>query len=334
VATVGGGDLSGRPDDELSNVTAVVAPSGEQYEIRHGDQHAVVVEVGGGLRTYAVGDRAVLDGYDVNAACDGARCQTLVPWPNRVQDGKWSWRGAHQQLALTEPEQYNAIHGLVRWMSWSVVARDASSVTVGCTSYPQPGYPWAMEVRNAWSLGDDGVAVETTIVNRSDTAAPVAAGFHPYVTAGTATIDDAILTLPGETRLLTGAQQIPIARESVARSSYDFREPRPIGNLQIDHTYTDLRRDDDGRCRLRLAAPDDSAGVTVWVDEAYPYIEVFTGDALPDPARRRQGLGVEPMSVPPNAMVTGESVVTLEPGEHWQGHWGIDPFWPPNPLPG
>ena len=66
----------------------MVAPSGEQFEIRYGEQRAVAVEVGGGLRTYSVGDRAVLDGYAVDAACDGARCQTLVPWPNRVQDGQ------------------------------------------------------------------------------------------------------------------------------------------------------------------------------------------------------------------------------------------------------
>ncbi len=56
----------------------------------------------------------------------------------------------------------------------------------------------------------------------------------------------------------------------------------------------------------------------MWVDESYPYLEVFTGDALPDPARRRQGLGVEPMSVPPNAMVTGEAVSVVKPTESWR----------------
>jgi aldose 1-epimerase len=304
----------------------VVAPSGEQFEIRHGDQRAVVVEVGGGLRTYSVGDHAVLDGYDIAAPCDGARCQTLVPWPNRVQDGKWTWRGVDQQLALTEPEQHNAIHGLVRWMPWTVVQRSESAITVACTSHPQPGYPWTIEVGNSWSLGDDGLAVETQVVNHSSTDAPVAAGFHPYISAGTALIDDALLTLPGETRLLTGAQQIPTGREPVAGTAYDFREPRRLGDLKIDHTYTDLRRDADGRCRLTLAAPDGGVTVTVWVDESYPYLEVFTGDALPDPARRRQGLGVEPMSVPPNAMVTGEAVSVVKPTESWRGRWGINPF--------
>jgi aldose 1-epimerase len=44
-------------------VSAPRPPSGEQIEIAHGDQRAVVVEVGGGLRTYTAGGRAILDGY-------------------------------------------------------------------------------------------------------------------------------------------------------------------------------------------------------------------------------------------------------------------------------
>jgi galactose mutarotase-like enzyme len=44
----------------------VIAPSGEQVELEAGGQHAVVVEVGGGLRSYSVDGREYLDGY---AAC-------------------------------------------------------------------------------------------------------------------------------------------------------------------------------------------------------------------------------------------------------------------------
>ncbi|HVW80958.1 MAG TPA: aldose 1-epimerase family protein [Mycobacteriales bacterium] len=302
-----------------------VSPSGAQHVIRHGAQEAVAVEVGGGLRTYTVDGRDVLDGYAVDAMCDGARCQTLVPWPNRVQDGKWSWNGEEQQLALTEPEQHNAIHGLVRWLSWDVVEHTDSSVTLQCRSMPQPGYPWRLVVTNAWSLGDDGLSVVTTIRNDSASPAPVAAGFHPYLTVGTGKIDDALLTIPATTRLLTGAQQIPTGSEAVAGTAYDFTEARPIGDLEIDHTYADLRRDGEGKARLRLAAPDGSAEVTVWVDAAYPYLEIFTDDALPDPSRRRGGLGVEPMSAPPNALATGEALVTVEPGGEWRGSWGITP---------
>jgi aldose 1-epimerase len=189
---------------------------------------------------------------------------------------------------------------------------------------PQPGYPWRLEVSNTWSLDDNGLSVVTTVRNESATAAPVAVGFHPYITVGTPTIDEALLTIPGTTRLLTGAQQIPTGPEAVTGTPYDFGAARPLGGLEIDHTYTDLRRDPDGKARLRLAAPDGSRTVTVWVDAAYPYLEIFTGDGLPDASRRRRGLGVEPMSAPPNAMATGESLVAVEPGGQWQGAWGIE----------
>jgi aldose 1-epimerase len=59
------------------------------------------------------------------------------------------------------------------------------------------------------------------------------------------------------------------------------------------------------------------------VDESYPYIMVFTGDPLPDVARR--SLAVEPMTCPPNAFRSGESLIRLEPGESAASTWGIEP---------
>ena len=50
-----------------------VPPSGEQHELSYGDQQAVVVEVGAGLRTYTVGDRDVLDGYAMDEMCASGR---------------------------------------------------------------------------------------------------------------------------------------------------------------------------------------------------------------------------------------------------------------------
>ena len=306
-------------------MTTPVPPSGEQYEIGYGAQRAVVVAVGGGLRSYDVGGRPVLDGYAVDAMCDGARGQMLVPWPNRVRDGKWTWQGNEQQLALTEPEQHNAIHGLVRWMPWQPTAHSESALTLECTSYPQPGYRWPLQVAATYTLSDDGLRVQTSVTNLGDSVAPVAAGAHPYITVGTPTIDDAVLHLPADTWLPTGDQQIPTGREPVGGSPYDFREPRRLGDVAIDYTFTDLHRDDEGRFRLRLARTDGGVAVTFWVGPTYDYLEVFTGDALPDPGRRRKGLGVEPMTAPPDALATGESLVVLDPGQTWSGEWGIVP---------
>jgi aldose 1-epimerase len=214
----------------------------------------------------------------------------------------------------------------VRWMPWALASRDAVSVTLRCITHPQPGYPWTLEIANTWSLDDEGLRVSTTIVNRSDAPAPVAAGFHPYVTVGTAFIDATVLTLPADIRLTTGPQQIPDGRESVAGTAYDFREPRVIGGDPLDYCYSSLHRDDDdGRCRVRMTNPADGRTLALWVNESYPYVEVFTGDTVGDPARRRRSLAIEPMSAPPNGLVTGEGIVTLAPGAHWNGQWGINP---------
>jgi aldose 1-epimerase len=302
---------------------ADLPPSGEQIELTYDDMVATIVTVGGGIRSFTVAGRGVCDGYDVDAMADGARGQTLIPWPNRVRDGKWQWDGADHQLALTEPEQHNAIHGLVRWLGWTVVGRSRQSVTLACTSWPQPGYPWSLDVSVRYELGTDGLIVTQSITNLGASPAPVAAGAHPYIAAGTPTIDDALLHIPADNWIDTGDQQIPTETVPVEGSPYDFRTPRPIGGTEIDYTVSGLRRDDRGRFTLRLEHPSDAHAVEVWVDESYPYVEVFTGDALPDPNRRRRGLGVEPMTAPPNALASGEGLVVLARGERWIGRWGI-----------
>jgi aldose 1-epimerase len=139
-----------------------VAPSGEQLEIGSGDQRAVVVEFGGGLRSYAVGDVDVLDGYGADEMCSSGRGQVLMPWPNRIEDGSYDLDGRRQQLALTEPESGNAIHGLVRWVGWSVAERDADRVAVEHVLHPQPGYPFTLALRIEYALSEDGLAVRTT----------------------------------------------------------------------------------------------------------------------------------------------------------------------------
>ncbi|MEO8329287.1 MAG: aldose epimerase, partial [Candidatus Nanopelagicales bacterium] len=71
----------------------------------------------------------------------------------------------------------------------------------------------------------------------------------------------------------------------------------------------------------RLSAPDGHT-VELWQDESYPYTEIFTGDSL-SPSRRRHGLGVEPMTAPPNAFATGTDLVLLAPGEVSTARWGV-----------
>ena len=225
-------------------------------------------------------------------------------------------------MPLDEPEKGNALHGLCRWRNWVPTEVTASAVTMRLLLHPSPPYPFALDLAVRYALTEGGLLVETSASNVGAGDAPYAQGAHPYVTVG-GLLDDALLTLPAHTRLVTDDDQIPTRRETAAGTAYDFRSPRPVGELRIDHAFTDLQRRPDGRATLALAAADGSRSVEVWIDEGYPYLEVFTGDTVPEKDRRRHGLGVEPMTAPPNAFVTGEGLLRLPPGVTVTRRWGI-----------
>ena len=113
-----------------------------------------------------------------------------------------------------------------------------------------------------------------------------------------------MLRMPGRSVLRSNERGLPVGREAVQDTEYDFRQPRQIGSTTLDHAFTDLARDDDGLARVELRDPDHGTSVSLWVDESYPYLMLFTGDTLPD-ARRRRSLAVEPMTCPPNAFGPG-----------------------------
>lgn len=300
----------------------MIAPSGEQFEIAHGDHRATIVEVGGGIRTYSVGDRDVLDPYPREAMCDGAHGAPLIPWPNRLADGRYSFDGADYQLALTEPERANAIHGLLRWRNWSAVERASDRVVMEIRLYPMTGWPFPLDVSIAYSLSDDGLSVETRARNAGRTACPFGSGQHPYLSPGSGVLDDCTLQSPGATRILVDDErELPIGSEPVDGTPFDFRTARGIGSLQVDHAFRDLARAADGLAWVRLTGSDGRT-VALWCDEGYSLLQLYTGDTLA-PERRRGGLGAEPMTCPPNALQSGEDIVRLEPGESHTTRWGV-----------
>jgi len=193
----------------------LVAPTGEQVELGHGDHRAVVVEVGGGLRTYAVGVRELLDGYAVDAMSTSGRGQLLIPWPNRLRDGRYDFDGRRHQLALSEPEHGNAIHGLVRWTRWLVREREADRVVLEHALHPQPGYPFSLALEVEYTLAEDGLRVRTTATNVGAEACPYGAGAHPYLAVGTPSVDAAVLAAPGATVLRSDDRGLPVGTEPV-----------------------------------------------------------------------------------------------------------------------
>jgi len=294
-------------------------PPSEPIEVAlaAGDVRLAVDLRGGGLRRLVVGDWDVLDGYPAGAVTAGWPGAVLVPWPNRVRHGQWAWQGRELQLDVNSLEQPHAMHGLVAWQPWSLLAQNPGEVTVGTAVEPHPGYPFRLAVAVDYALTPDHLGVTMRVRNAGSAAAPFGAGMHPYLHVGAnedGGIGGAELTVPARTALETEGGLPTGARHRF------FGDVGRIGSRAFDTPLTDLARDGDGWARLRLRGPLGTLEIAA--DESWPWLQVYTGDGLPE-GRRRRSLAVEPMTCPPNALADGADLVVLEPGEDWAGTWSL-----------
>lgn len=301
-------------------------PSGEQWTLRHGRQEATVVEVGGGLRTYRVDGSDVVAGYAEDEFCLSGRGQVLMPWPNRVRDGRYRFDGADHQLALTEPALHNANHGLVRWATWQLHwhSDDWSALTVRTRLHPQPGWSATLDLSVNYVLEPHGLVVSVHATNVSEAPAPFGFGAHPYVALGGTALADVELTLPAAREVLVDDQLIPTGTEAV-RPDLDFRTTRALGTTELDTAFTELARSGPNGVWEVVVGGLEAGDLTVWGDESLDWVQVFTAKGRDSGVDGVRGIAVEPMSCPANAFNSGDGLVVLEPGQAWSARWGLSP---------
>ena len=302
------------------------SPSGEQWTLRRGRQEATVVEVGGGLRTYRVGGTDIVAGYADDEVCRAGRGQVLMPWPNRIRDGKYSFAGSDLQLGLTEAALHNANHGLVRWATWQLHwhSDDWSALTVRTRLHPQPGWDGILDLSVNYVLEDQGLVVSVHATNVGAAAAPFGFGAHPYVALGETPLAQVELTIPAASEVLVDEQLIPTGSAPV-RAEVDFRTARALGASALDTAFTDLARSQPSGAWEVVVGGLATGEVTVWGDESLDWVQVFTAKGRDTGVDGVRGIAVEPMSCPANAFNSGEGLLVLESGQSWSGRWGIEP---------
>jgi len=297
-------------------------PSGEQIAIAHGDQRAVVTEVGATLRTYVKGGVSVIEGFAGDEVPTHGRGQVLYPWPNRIGDGEWTFSDRVARPTVDDVEHATASHGLVRWRPFRVDAVNQNRCVLSLLLHPTPDYPFLSEISVAYHLGSLGLTVTTTVTNRDEVPLPFGVGFHPYLSVTTPTIEGAQLEIPASAYVAVNDRQLPTGEIlPLAGNQLDFSKRKSVSGHELDVTFTELLRDDTG---LATATLEDAQGgqIELSVDRNFPYLQVYTGDHL-EKGRRRTSVALEPMTCPPDALRSGKDVVVLEPGQHWAGSWRL-----------
>jgi aldose 1-epimerase len=296
-------------------MTSSERPSGAQYRIAAGGWSAVLTEVGASLRELHHGTRAIVDGFPEDRMCTGYRGLPLLPWPNRIEDGRYSFDHVDHQLAINRVSEGNAIHGLTCFERWRIDREDQDRVVLSLDLVPRPGYPFSLWLAIEYALSDAGLEVTMRARNTGSAPLPFGAGHHPYILprAGLAA---ARLRVPASLYITHDGRGLPMTDRAVDGSALDLRRGDPVGSLELDHCFGALARGADGKAQVHL---DD---IVVWMDQRFGWVQLYSGDNLPTSERRRS-LAIEPMTCPPNAFRSGRDLITLQPGGSVALRWGV-----------
>lgn len=272
----------------------------------------------------------LVDGYRDSVELleqSGVRNGVLAPFPNRVADGRYRFRGQEHDLLPDEHGDRTVFHGFARVLPFTLESATTtveSARVVLRANEIRPGrfdgYPFALDVTVIYVFDDEQVTLEVCATNVGDTLAPNAAGWHPYFQLGNGVdgIDDLELRIPAGTLIRTDDALIPLAGADCRVHldivpEMDFRAGRPVGDRVIDACYADLHFGPDGRAETVLRAPKSGQELRVW--QECGFVHIFTGDTLP--RDQRKSIAIEPVEVMTNSYNREEfaSAIEIAPGE-------------------
>lgn len=288
--------------------------AGTSVELLVGEYKATLYSVGAAIGSLSFQGRDLVLSDNGEKPSSAFLGKTLIPWPNRIAEGKYSYGGHNYEVPINEHSTGAALHGLACWVDWEITDRSADSVTFSTTIAASPAYPFTLNTSVTYRL-DAHFGLETTIRTRNVGAktAPYGVSSHPYLTCNNRPIDECELSVPAGTVLEVDKCLAPVKKVTVDQAGLDYREAHTIAGQQIDHAFTELP---DGKWFVDLHAPQTKQTVRIVSDE--PWVQIYSGDNT-----GRIGVAVEPMTCPPNAFNSKEDIIELKPGEETVFHFQI-----------
>lgn len=226
----------------------------ERIRLRAGDLAVELAPtVGGSVSAFTSAGTPVFreSPADLSDANDSG-CYPLVPFSNRVRDGRFDFRGREIRLAPNLPPQKHPLHGQGWRGAWSVAAAETSSAILEFT-HPPGEWPWAYHARQVFALDGHGLSIRLELRNADAEVMPCGLGLHPYFPADADTVISTTVT--GVWTI--DDEVMPVALEP-AVGRYALQERR-IDRAGLDNGYegwsgeTLLRWPDR---RVRISSPE------------------------------------------------------------------------------
>lgn len=263
----------------------------------------------------------VIDAYVDAVAlrtCSGYRSAKLLPFPNRITDGNYLFKGREYQLPINRVKEGHAIHGLVYDRPFKVSGiRLLESRATTTLEYVYEGdidgYPFPYKTEIVYTLESNSLAAKSTVTNTGRTVMPLGDGWHPYFKlSGPA--DDWLLELPPRYKLELNTRNVPTGSQRVDER---FRKLDRIGTTAFDDAFAL----DGSEAEAVTKIHDRRIGYGLEITQEcssgqYQFLQVY----IP---KTRDSIAIEPMSCAPDAFNNGMGLIALEPGESYQAKWNV-----------
>jgi aldose 1-epimerase len=112
-------------------------------------------------------------------ASGGMACFPLVPFSNRIRNGRFTFAGRTVQLPANFPPEPHAVHGDGWQVSWSLVERTQSSATIEYL-HASGAWPYAYRARQNFELEPGCARLRVSVINEASEPMPAGFGFHPF----------------------------------------------------------------------------------------------------------------------------------------------------------
>ena len=208
--------------------------------------------IGGAIARFEHRGRSVLRGCEAPNSPLDCGCFPLVPYCNRIRDGRFMFRGRRVEIAPNMAGDPSPLHGQ-GWLGPWLLESQGRDCACLFFAHQSGEWPWAYEAREIFHVSDGGLEAEIECRNLSGDPMPCGLGFHPYFTCDSQTrIDTRVAQVweVDEKILPTGTAP------AIGRYALD---DQPACARGLDNGYGgwggEMRLTDGDRTR-RMSAPD------------------------------------------------------------------------------
>jgi aldose 1-epimerase len=188
---------------------------------------------GGAIREFTWRDLPILRPAAAGADSDpfSMACFPLVPYANRVAQGRFCFDGREIQLRRNWDQDPHPLHGQ-GWRSAWTLEQTSRSTAVMCFAGGGDEWPWRYRALQQLAVLEDGLEIRLSVENQSDRDMPAMLGLHPYFP------DPQAATLEARARSLwlSDAQSLPV-KEVPTPPEWSFDPPRRVARVALDHCF-------------------------------------------------------------------------------------------------